>query len=389
MADPLSYIREDEALAVLLALVRAGGVNPPGETANAIRELAERLDADGIPYEVLPAQPGVDNLLATLDGQRPGKTLLLNGHVDVVPPGANWTVDPFAGIYRAGRVYGRGACDMKAGVVAMLLAQLALRRAGAPFAGRVVFTAVADEETGGERGTRFLLARGLTADYAVIGEPSNLQVELGNRGIAWFQIAVKGKAGHPGRPATGVNAVAYAGRLVSAISDMQFSARNDLFEVPTPSITVTMIQGGVKANVIPDLCLITCDRRLLPGETIRGALAELESVVAEMPQPGITATVSTLHGMEAYVVARDEPVVRALASAHTRVVGAPPRYGAKGGGTDGSFLYNDGGIPTVLYGPGNVELAHTADEYVDLASVVAAAKVYTLLALDLLSGGRE
>ncbi|MCL5111006.1 MAG: M20 family metallopeptidase [Chloroflexi bacterium] len=385
MADPLSYIREDEALAILLALVRAGGVNPPGETANVIRELAEHLDADGIPYEVLPARPRVDSLVATLAGQRPGKTLLLNGHVDVVPPGANWTMDPFVGVFRDGRVYGRGACDMKAGVAAMLLAQLALRRAGAPFAGHLVFTAVADEETGGELGTRFLLQRGLKADYAVIGEPSNLRVELGNRGLAWFRIAVRGKAGHPGRPATGVNAVAYAGKLVSAIADMKFSGRNELFEVPTPSITVTMIQGGVKANVIPDDCVVTCDRRLLPGETTGGALAELESVIADLPQPGITATVSTLHAMEAYVVSQDEPVVRALAGAHARVLGAPPQYGAKGGGTDGSFLYHEGGIPTVLYGPGNVELAHTADEYVDLAGVVAAAKVYTLLALDLLA----
>ncbi|MHB1133066.1 MAG: M20 family metallopeptidase [Chloroflexota bacterium] len=387
MDEILNHITASEAEAILQALVRAGGVNPPGETADGIAVLRARLEAEGIPCEVLSARPRVDNLVARLRGRRPGKSLLFNGHVDVVPPGDGWTVDPFAGEVRGGRVYGRGACDMKAGVTAMMLAVLALKRAGAPFDGEILLEAVADEEMGAELGTQFLLAQGIGrgADFAIIGEPSNLRVDLGNRGIAWLEVTVKGKAGHPGRPATGINAVNYAGRLLGAVEAMHFTLRNDLFEVPEPSITATIIHGGVKANVIPDTCVLTFDRRTLPGESAGLAAEQIEQLIAERPQAGITASVRIVKAAEPYLIERSEPVVQALVQAHERIVGAAPVLGAKGGATDGAHLYHTGGIPTVLYGPGDVHLAHTADEYAEVADVVRAAKVYALTALRLLS----
>jgi acetylornithine deacetylase/succinyl-diaminopimelate desuccinylase-like protein len=275
---------------------------------------------------------------------------------------------------------------MKGGVAAMALAMLALKRVGVPFAGEVVFTAVADEETGGQLGTRFLLEQGFGrgAAFAIVGEPTNLRVELGNRGVAWFEVAVKGRAGHSGRPKTGVNAVHYAGRLIAAIADMEFGLRNDLFEVPTPSITVTMVHGGLKANIVPPDCTLTIDRRLLPGETAALAARQIEDLIASMPQEGVSTRVACVKSSEPYLIGTDEPVVQALAKAHERVVGPGLPYRAKGGGTDGSHLYHLGGVPTALYGPGDPNLAHTADEFVVLDNVVKAAKVYALAALDLL-----
>lgn len=388
MDNLLHYITEQEAVAVLQALVRAPTVNPPGETTAAVREIARRLDEARVAYQVLSKRPGVDNLVAYLEGRRSGAVLVLNGHLDVVPPGKDWTVDPFAATVRDGKLYGRGACDMKGGLAAMLLALLALKRAGAPFAGEVLFEAVADEESGGWLGTRYLLEQGIGvgADFAIVGEPSDLRLDLGNRGIAWFEITVRGRAGHSARPRSGISAIEYAARLVTAISNLRFSRQNSLFEVPTPSMVVTLIRGGVRENIIPDTCVLTADRRLLPGETVESATAELEYLIADLPQPGITATVRCTNSAEPYLIRREEPVVQALARAHERVLGVPPVYGAKGGATDGAYLYHEGGVPTVLYGPGLVGVAHAADEHVAIESVVQAAKVYALTALDLLSG---
>jgi succinyl-diaminopimelate desuccinylase len=270
----------------------------------------------------------------------------------------------------------------------MLLALLALKRARADFAGEVIFTAAADEETGGTLGTRHLLESGIGrgAAFAIVGEPTNLRIDLGNRGVAWLEVRVRGKAGHPGRPTTGVNAVHYAGRLIAALAEMRFDLRNDLFEVPTPSITATMVQGGVKANVIPDSCTITLDRRMLPGETGALAVRQVQEVVDSLPEPGITVEVRCNDAWDPYQISPDEPIVQALAAAHASVLGAPPAMGAKGGATDASHIYYLAGTPTAIYGPGIPATAHTVDEYVDLDQVATAARVYALTALRLLGG---
>ncbi|MHB1415060.1 MAG: M20 family metallopeptidase [Chloroflexota bacterium] len=389
MQKVLDLVDKGEAARLLKDLVRAPSVNPPGDTTAVVQAIGGYLDGVGIPWEVLAAEPVVTNLVARLPGKRPGKMLILNGHIDVVPAGENWTHEPFGAEEVGERIYGRGACDMKAGIAAMLLAMAALKRSGEEFAGEVLLMAVADEETGGALGTRYLLEQGVGkgAAYAIVGEPSNLQVELGNRGVAWLEITVSGRAGHPGRPVHGANAVHYAGRLISAIANMRFDLRNDLFEVQSPSVTVTMVHGGVKANIIPERCVLTVDRRLLPGETAAGAIAEIEQVIAGIHEDGVSAKVNCLEASEPYLVSRDEHVVQALVEAHRRVVGGESSFGAKGGATDGSYLYHLAGVPTVLYGPGDASLAHTADEYVDLTSVTQAARVYALAALDLLREG--
>ncbi|MHB1005634.1 MAG: M20 family metallopeptidase [Chloroflexota bacterium] len=384
MKDALD-IQAGEALSLLQGLVRAPSVNPPGDTAAAVRVLAEALAPEGIAWRAHAAKPGLESFVARLPGRGPGKTLLLNGHIDVVPAGENWTTAPFGGDVREGRVYGRGTADMKGGIAAMALAVMAIKRAGTPFAGEVLFTAVADEETGGRYGTRFLLEQGIgrEAAYAIVGEPTRLNLDLGNRGVTWFEIDIEGRAGHPGRP-HGANPIHYAGRLINAIAGMQFDLRNDLFEVPVPSITVTMVEGGVKANVIPSACKLTVDRRLLPGENADLARVQVEKVIANMPQEGVRASVTVTQASEPYLIGPDSPIAQALVRAHGRVVGGTPALGAKGGGTDGSILYNVAGIPTALYGPGDPRLAHTADEYVEVDGIVKAARVYVATILDLL-----
>ena len=260
-------IRAEEAGELLRRLVQAPSVNPPGDTTAVVEVIGRYLDEAGIAWRSLEAAPGIASLVAQLPGSRQGKTVLLNGHIDVVPAGDGWSVEPYGAVEKDGRMYGRGTSDMKAGIAAMLLALVALKRSGADFPGEVVLMAAADEETGGRLGTNYLLEQGFGRDasFAIVGEPTDLRIDLGNRGVAWIEITIKGRAGHPGRPVTGVNAVHYAGRLIQAIAEMQFDLRNDLFEVSAPSVTVTMVNGGVKANVIPDTCKLNARQEDVAG----------------------------------------------------------------------------------------------------------------------------
>lgn len=388
MSRVLEGIGASEALTLLQELVRTPSVNPPGNTEEAVSRLGAYLQSVGIDWRVVSAEGGRANLVATLKGTRPGKSLVLNGHIDVVPAGEGWTVDPFGAEVRDGRVFGRGADDMKGGLAAMAVALAALKRAGSPFGGQITFMAVADEESGGHYGTRLLLERGVGkgADFAIVGEPGRGMVGLGNRGVAFLEITIEGRAGHPGRP-NPANPIHYAGRLITALANMQFAVRNELFEVPTPSVTVTMVNAGVKANVIPNVCRLTLDRRLLPGETAEDVVSGIEAVIAGVPQEGVSARVRLIQHSLAYAIGPEEPVARAIARAHKQVFGVDPEYQGKGGGTDGSHLYHMAGIPTVLYGPGDPRRGHTVDEWIGLDEVVNAARVYALAILDLLGEG--
>ncbi len=375
---------------ILRALVKVPSINPPGGTAEAVAAFEPFFREAGISTERYTSRDDLVSLVARLPGRAPGKTLVLNGHLDIVPPGEGWSLDPFAALEKDGRVYGRGSADMKAGLTGMAAAMIALKRSGAAFNGEIILMAVPDEETGGRYGTRYLLEQGvgMGADFAIVGEPTSGRIELGNRGVAWFEVRIDGVAGHSGRPHQ-MNPIHFAGRLIAALAAMKFDLRNDIFEVPVPTLTVTMMEGGVKANVIPNLAKLTIDRRLLPGETAELARQQIEEVIAGIDQPGVSATVTSLQGAEPYLIEQSSPVVQALSDSYRQVYGGEPVYSAKGAGTDGGLLYSLGGVPTALFGAADPTRAHTVDEYVELEAVVKSAKVYAQTALRLLGDCRE
>ena len=276
------FITEGEIVDIMQALIRCPSVNPPAETTECARVVSEILKKNGIEAEIVEARPGVANVVARLEGNQSGKKLLLNGHLDVVAPGEGWTVEPFGGEVRNDLIYGRGACDMKSGITAMLSAMIAFKRSERPFNGEIIFTAVGDEETGSQFGTKYLLEKGVAnqVDLAIVTEPTDLAIELGNRGLRWFDITINGLACHAGRPHLGKNAIQYASKIVEAIHGMKFTREDDRFEIPQPSISVTMIDGGTQVNVIPNRCRIAVDRRMIPGETTDSVLHELNEIVS-------------------------------------------------------------------------------------------------------------
>ena len=208
-------------------------------------------------------------------------TLLFNGHMDVQPPGHQWTRDPFAATVEGRQLYGQGAMDMKAGLTAIVFAVDSLRRAGRRLAGNVVVTAVADEVCGGHLGTGYLVANGLVqADMAVVCEPTGDTVRIAHRGALWLEIEVAGKSAHGGRPWLGVNAVSKAARIITALEDQLVPSLKHRTHalLPAPTINIGTIEGGTKTNLVADRAVIKIDRRMVPGEDADTAQAEVVEV---------------------------------------------------------------------------------------------------------------
>lgn len=388
MENVSAYINPDEVRDLLTKMIRSRSLNPPGDVRECARLIAEELRRRGIPGEILEEKPGVANVISYLQGQAGGKTMIWNGHFDVVPPGDNWEVDPFGGEFRDGYIYGRGSSDMKSGLTAMIVALDALKKAQTPFKGRIVFQAVGDEETGSESGTMLMIRKkiGTDAACAIVSEPTNLQISIGNRGLRWIEVTVKGRASHAGRPHLGANALQAAARMVSNLEKLAFKARHPLFETPVPSLSVTMIQSGTKINIIPERCVFSIDRRMIPGETSESVLQEIEEVVRENLSEGISSDVRIIHeGWDPYALNSDSPLVIGLSRAVREEIGEAPSLKGKAGCTDASHLFHKARIPAVCFGPGLEDTAHTANERVALDKVVQAAKIYARAALILLN----
>lgn len=387
MLDFNKYIDPDDLRNLLGKLIRSRSLNPPGDVRECAQLIAEELKRRQLPAEIIEEKPGVTNVVSRLDGSAGGKTMVWNGHFDVVPPGDDWKGDPFSGDLRDGFIYGRGASDMKSGLAAMIVALDALKRTKTPFRGRIVFQAVGDEETGSDGGTLLMIRKGVgsRADFAIVSEPTNLQLAIGNRGLRWVEVSVKGRASHAGRPHLGVNAVHAAARMISGLEKLTFKAHHPLFEIPHPSLSVTMIQAGTKINIIPERCTFSIDRRMIPGETSASILQEIEEVLQQNSTPGISREVRITHeGWDPYALDPDSPLVKGVGGAVEEVVGQYPKIKGKAGCTDASHLFHHANIPTVCFGPGLEDMAHAANERVSLEKVVQAAQVYALSALNLL-----
>ncbi len=384
------YISKEEVVQLTQALVRCPSINPPGDTTGCAKIVLDKFKENQVSAEIIEGKKGACNVVARLSGQNKGKVLLLNGHLDVVPPGEDWTMDPFGGEIRGDLLYGRGTSDMKSGLVSLIVAMIAFKRSGASFNGEIIFMGVAEEETAGEFGTVYLLKNkiGTNADFAIVAEPTSLRVELGNKGLRWIDILVKGKASHAGRPYLGINAISYAAKLIEAINSMEFKSRNDIFDIPSPSISVTTISGGTKVNIIPERCELAVDRRMLPGETEETVMEELKKIIDPIVAGGKGLKIETRvrpDHFDPYLISEDEPIVQATIESFKQITGQKPEVAAKPSCTDASHLFHKAGIPTVIFGPGNGKLCHKPDECVDIADIVMSSHIFLSLLSEVFS----
>jgi len=370
----------DEVLAYTRALIAAKSENPGGTEDRAAAVASDILTGVGADPEIVRSEAGRPSVVASL-GAESGPSLAWNGHLDVVPAGSldTWRHDPWAGeIDDDGRLIGRGAADMKGPIGAALAAASALRRAGTPLAGSLVFHLAADEELAGVHGTKVLWERGmLTQDAAIVGEPSELQVGLAERGGAWFTATAFGKAAHGSQPHRGVNAITSMARFLLRLPEVLPDIEHPL--VGRPTVNAATIEGGSAPNVVPDRCEVDIDRRIVPGEIDPDAvrapfLAIIEALRGEYPE--VEIEVRLREWTDAAEASPDTDIARTAVEAVRATTGTAPELAGFTGITDARFYINQADIPTVICGPGSLTVAHTADEWVPVDELVAGARAY-------------
>jgi acetylornithine deacetylase/succinyl-diaminopimelate desuccinylase family protein len=368
---------------ILADLVRIPSPNPPGDEIRVVSHITALLDAAGVAWTADELAPSRPNLHVHL-GPREAPALVLNGHSDTMPPGAGWTSDPWQPVVRDGVMTGLGACDMKAGLAAMLGAALALARAATPLTRGLRLDIVVDEEATGE-GSRQAAARQPLPAAAVIVEPTRLAIVPVGNGQINVAYTVRGAAGHGSTPELGRNAVAAAARAVVALEEWSRTrtpASHPL--IGAESLSIGTITGGMKTSVVPDACRFSVDLRVAPGRDPDVVAAEVDAVVAAAlgGLAGITWTRETEIRVPPFLTPTDSPLRAALAAAHRAVVGEQPDVVGMKATTDAAW-YAERGVETVVYGAGDLANAHRPDEFVPLAEVVSATRVLVGLARSL------
>ena len=386
-------IEPGDAVALARALVRVDSRNPslargaPGESEVA-RVLAEILRAWGLRVEVSEAAPGRPNVVARAgDSASGGRSLMFNGHIDVV--GVEGMVHPpFDALERDGRIYGRGAADMKGGIAAMCAA--AARAASMEMGGELVVAAVADEEHASV-GSQALVASGVRSDAAIVTEPTRLSIAPAHRGFAWIGVEVHGRAAHGSRYDIGVDAIRNAGLLLAELDALDAGALRERTHplLGHASLHASLIEGGTAMSVYPDRCGLRLERRTMPGESTEEVVEEVRAACERVSRrrPDFRADVELELARSPSDVPENAPIVRALASV-IEERGASARIEGMSAWTDAAIL-NDAGIPAICFGPGDIALAHAAEEWTESAEIERAADILTDLALRWCAGPSE
>jgi succinyl-diaminopimelate desuccinylase len=403
----------DEIVDFTSALVRIPTINPPGEAyEDCARLIGTRLAACGFAVDYIAAEgrpehtrthPRV-NVVGLRRGRSDRPTVHLNGHFDVVPAGAGWTVDPFGGVVRDGRIYGRGSCDMKAGIAAAVYAAEAIRRAGIEIAGSIEVSGTVDEESGGFAGVAYLAEQRRISsdriDYVIIPEPLNVdRVCIGHRGVYWFELETRGRIAHGSMPFLGVSAIHHMGivldRLRRELMPALASRTTQMPVVPPDARHATLningINGGqpvdgIQTPCVADVCRAVFDRRFLVEEGFDATKAEITALLHRLSTdvPAFAYTLKDLMVVHPVQTPADSPLVAALERHVARVVGRPATQIASPGTYDHKHVDRIGGIKQcVAYGPGILDLAHQPDEWCAVDDVINATKVLALTLLEL------
>ncbi|MDZ4713922.1 MAG: peptidase [Cytophagales bacterium] len=399
-----------EATTLLSQLVREPSVqgNEKGVQAIVIKKLQDlQLKVDvwdpshselsSHPYfvESRPTYAGSPNVVGVLAGSGGGRSLILNGHIDVVPEGdkSKWTHDPFSGHVEGGRIYGRGTTDMKGGNVSMLMALEAIVKSGIQLKGDVIFQSVVEEESGGI-GTLATLTRGYKADAALIPEPTNMKMFIKQQGSMWFRVTVEGRSAHAGTRYEGVSAIEKAMLVTQAILQLEgkrnAQIKDPLYQhlpIPVP-INVGKIQGGSWPSSVPDLVTMEGRIGVAPDEKLEAVKKELAECLADVStnDPWLSKNPLRLEFFGAQWVpnalAVDHPFAVLMKAAFQKVYNKAVTVEASPWGTDGGLLGTVGGIPTIVIGPGETKVAHYPDEFIEVDEMVRASKVFARTILD-------
>lgn len=399
-------LKENAELPITLCreLIKRPSEDPPGDTRAVAVYIQDFLASHGIAAELVSPHQEKPNVVATIEGARPGKHVVYNGHIDTYPVGdrERWSYDPFGATLENGRIYGRGACDMKGGVAASLVALLALNRIRDSFPGKVSITCVSDEEVYGPWGSRHILEAipALRGDALINGEPSSLEhVRIGEKGKLFCTVTTRTKGGHGAYARLRESAVTVMWDLLSrikAFEEIVFTMPPDIAATMArsrvsydnilgpgtmdaaivPSVNVGTIQGGIMDNMVPEKCEAELDIRIPPGLTGQDVRAFLDGVMAAVPYE---AEWRERRCEEPYLTAPGHPLIRIAHAAAQKAYGMPVYENYSLGATE-AYLWRARGIPAVVYGPGHHNMA-SPDEYVIADELPKVAEVHALTAL--------
>ena len=373
----------DPAITLLRDLVAINSVNPtlvsgaPGEReiADAVALAMRRV---GLDVTVEDAGGGRPNVVGVLEARTKGPALMFCGHTDTV--GVTGMADPFTPTERNGRLYGRGAQDMKGGVAAMIDAARVMAERGGPPSGRLLVAAVVDEEHS-SIGVDALV-QSWRADAGVVTEPTDLAIAVGHKGFAWIEIDVIGQAAHGSRPADGIDAIVRLGRVLARLEalDRALQTRAPHARMGTASLHASFVEGGHELSSYPDRARLTIERRTLPGEAESAPLDEVHEILTNLARedPTFRASARSMFGRPAYEIAADHALPSLLGEAFAATVGRSARVVGASFWTDAAVL-GHAGTPSVLFGPGGAGL-HSTEEYVNVADVLTCRDVLVELA---------
>ncbi|MFX0106451.1 MAG: M20 family metallopeptidase [Candidatus Hodarchaeota archaeon] len=433
----------DEYIEFLRELIQTESFNPPGDEKNVAIKIEKYLKNAGIKCEVFPFGENRANLIATLNDNFDGKNLLYNGHMDVVPPGSleEWKNPPLSAIIKRKRLYGRGTTDMKGGTAAMAISLKILKKLGIEVSGNLILNAVSDEETGGILGTKWSVENILKSkkcNFIIIGEPTGFNplpkaIIFGEKGRFELKVMTNGKSSHASAPFLGKNAIIMMNDIIQHLDKLDdympkiepplsedelkelisitFPSKDDFKRILEEQSTVqslikvslhfeksvTMINGGIKPNIIPDKCEAIIDFRLLPGQTIEMVLNGLKKLINELgyrieqepikdtEEPFVQLEVQFKGEPSYWYDWKESKVLKDFYNIVEEIYKKKPFYFFFPGSTDAKYYRNTNFCQsTIVFGPGNVNVAHSANEYVEIQDFINAIKVYTLFAYNYL-----
>ncbi len=396
--DPKKYFTEKELVELTQNLIRIPShKDTPGFERDVANYIHDYLVQNGIESELHPVVDGRPNVVATIKGNGTGKSLMFNGHTDTVLP-YNMTVDPFAANISDGKIYGRGSVDMKGSLASFMISMVAMKRSGYIPEGDVIFTAVIGEE-GKSEGTEYIVKSGITADGAIVGEPSNYEYAIGHRGLEWFDVTFYGKSSHSGKPENGVNAIEQAMTFISRVKEDLYPVLREKYDEYMGGSVMNFgtITGGTEQSTVADKCILRIDRRYIPGEDKHSVMGEYQDIINKLKDEDpkfnakIEVTPESLLALyhPPLITSFNETIVTAVRAGIKEIMNYEPNITRGIGWSDAALLKAYAKIPTVVFGPGDLSLAHTEDEHIKIEDLVNAVDIYSRITQNFTSYPKE
>jgi succinyl-diaminopimelate desuccinylase len=376
---------KDEIIELTRKLIRVPSYSGDARTLSQIAQIiSEEMKRMNFSVELIEAEKGLSNVIGTFRGSADALCLLFNGHTDVVPAqrGGDWTVEPFGAEIKEGRIYGRGACDMKGGLAAMLAAARIAFRLFPEYKGNLILTATVDEEIGGFKGLKYVVERGIKADMGIVCEPSALKIVNVCKGLLQLRLRTKGKSAHGGVPEQGVNAISKMMKILNRLEGHDFGQTPHKV-LGRPTVNIGRIGGGQKPNVVPDSCEAEIDIRYLPGKNHRQIIDDVERAIAELKKEDrqINTEIEIIRYRSSLEIAQNLPVIKAIMEAGKGILGEYLELRGMITPGDSEYLVN-AGIPSIIFGPGDEHLAHSANEWIAINDILTAAEIYAAVMIN-------